>query len=360
MKTKSDEFYMNEALQLAKKGESWTSPNPMVGAVIVKNGKIIGRGHHHKVGEAHAEVDAIKNAKGEVFSATMYVTLEPCNHFGKTPPCTEALIKAGLKKIVCATRDTHPKAAGGIAKLQKAGIEVVCGVLEKEARELNRHFFTFHEKGRPFVSLKFAASLDGKMATRTLDSKWITNEAAREYARRLRVEHQAVLVGIQTVLADNPNLGARDKNLKDPIRIIVDSRLQIPLTADVLRDSNAIVLTSRGSSKKKIEVLKKKGIEVIEFASGNFSPKKIIEELHKRNIISVFVEGGGETIGRFLDEKLADQVFCFYAPILVGGRDAITLGGKGVSTIKEALRLENISIQHFGDNMLVMGYHRSP
>lgn len=324
---------MQKALRLAKKGLSWTFPNPMVGAVIVKNGKVVGEGYHHKIGEPHAEIEAMHtspNLKG----ATLYVNLEPCSHYGKTPPCVVAIIKAGIKRVVCCTLDPNPKVAGkGIEKLKQAGIEVTVGVLEKEAQKLNEAFFTFHTKKRPYVAIKFAASLDGKIATRTGDSKWITNEKAREFARRLRGEYQAILVGINTVSKDDPNLGTRIKGLKDPIRIILDPNTKIPKNAQVLRDRNVIIINEQITISNLLEILKEK------------------------EIISVLVEGGGRTIGNFVDEGLVDKVYAFHAPILIGGEKSVSsVSGVGFGTIKEALRLKDIEFKKFDDTMLTMGY----
>ncbi|MBI2335133.1 bifunctional diaminohydroxyphosphoribosylaminopyrimidine deaminase/5-amino-6-(5-phosphoribosylamino)uracil reductase RibD, partial [Candidatus Daviesbacteria bacterium] len=263
--------FLKETLKLAKKGLGRVSPNPMVGAVIVKNGQIIGKGYHKKFGFPHAEIEALKNCRENPRGATMYVNLQPCSHFGKTPPCIDAIIKAGIKKVICCSLDPNPKIHG------KAGIEISAGVLEKEARKLNEAFFTFHEKKRPFIAIKFAASLDGKLATRTGDSKWITNEKAREYARSLRARYQAVLVGKNTFLKDQPHLGVRIKGKKDPLKIVL-------------------------------------GLSI--------NPKNIqdlLSILYKKEIISVLVEGGGKTLGSFIDAKVVDKVYAFHAPIIIGG-----------------------------------------
>src|SRR3990167_1206134 len=227
-----DETFMDEALWLAKKGAGWTAPNPMVGAVVVKSGKIIGRGYHRRAGSAHAEIEALAAAGRSARGATLYVNLEPCAHFGKTPPCTEAIINAGIKRVVCSAIDPNPQVQGrGVARLKQFGIAVSISVRKEEARSLNEVFFVFHEKKRPFVALKFAMSLDGKLAARTGDSKWITGGKARSFARDLRGNYQAILVGVNTVIRDNPHLGARTKGKKDPLRIILDSRLHIPRNA---------------------------------------------------------------------------------------------------------------------------------
>lgn len=327
-----DIHFLKETFKLAKKGLSWTNPNPMVGAVIVKNGQIIGKGFHKKAGLPHAEIEALSDLKEDPKGATLYVNLEPCVHWGKTPPCADAIIKAGIKRVVCATKDPNPKVAGkGLALLKKAGIETSVGSLENQARKLNEAFFTYHEKKRPFVAVKFAASLDGKIATRTGDSKWITNQKAREYARGLRSEYQAVLVGVNTIIKDDPHLGVRIKGKKDPLRVVLGSKQQIPRDSQVLRDQNILFIPA-----KKIPDL--------------------LAALYKKEIISILVEGGGKTLGRFVDSGLIDKVYAFQTPVLIGGKEAISIGGKGAQTLKEALYLKNISFKKFGDNLLTIGY----
>lgn len=353
----SDEFFLKQTFKLAKKGLSWTNPNPLVGAVIVKNGRIIGKGFHHKTGLPHAEIEALNSAVENPEGATLYVNLEPCNYFGKTPPCVPVIIRSKIKRVVCSTKDPNPKVFGqGLAKLQKAGIEISVGILENEARELNEAFFTFHEKKRPFVAIKFATSLDGKMATGTGDSKWITSGKARKYARALRGQYQAVVVGINTVLTDNPHLGIRIKGKKNPVRIILDPKLQIPLNAQVLRDSNVIIATTKKANKFKKENLKKMGFIILSFNSEYIKIPELLSTLKEKEIISILVEGGGETLGSFVDSRIIDKVYAFHAPTIIGGKKAISIGGEGMQTIKEALYLKNISHKNFGDNLLTIGY----
>lgn len=345
----SDELFIRQTLKLAKKGLSWTNPNPMVGVVIVKNGRIIGKGFHQQAGKAHAEIAALRKTEYPK-GATLYVNLEPCATFGKTPPCVEAIIKAKIKKVVCSTLDPNPKNHGkGIAKLNEAGIETLVGVLENEAKILNETFFTFQIKQRPFVAIKFAASLDGKIATYTGDSKWITNEKARNYARKLRSQYQAILVGINTVLTDDPHLG-------NSLRIILDPLLRIPLNVQVLRDRNVILATLLKTDKRKKKLMEDKGFEILVFDGDHISIPKLLSKLQEKEIISVFVEGGGETLGNFIDSKIIDKVYGFHAPIIVGGKQALTIGGKGASTIDQALRLKNVSFKKFDDDLLIIGY----
>jgi len=349
------EMFMDEALKLGAKGLGWTNPNPMVGAVIVKNGKIIGRGYHKRAGGPHAEIEALAGAGAHARGATLYVNLEPCAHFGKTPPCVEAIINAGIKRVVCSAIDPNPRVQGrGIARLKQFGISVSVGVRKEQARSLNEAFFVFHEKRRPFVALKFAMSLDGKLASRTGDSQWLTGEKARAFARDLRGAYQAILVGVNTVIRDTPHLGVRTKGMKDPMRIILDSRLRIPMNAPVLRDANVIIAITSSAPKVKIKNLEKRGIRVLIFKGARISIPKLLAELRKQEIISVFVEGGGDILGSFIDAKIADTVYVFCAPLLVGGAGAVSIGGKGVQKIARALRFKTVSVKSFGDDVLIV------
>jgi len=350
-----EEAFMRAALRLAKKGAGHVNPNPMVGAVIVKRGKIIGKGYHKKAGLPHAEIDALNQAGMQARGATLYTNLEPCCHFGRTPPCADAIAAAGMRRVVCAARDPHNIARGGIEKLRRAGLQVSVGMLEKEARDLNEAFFTFHKKQRPFVALKYAASLDGKLATRTGDSKWITNKEARAFARNLRGQYQAVIVGVNTVLCDNPHLGTRAKGKKDPLRIILDSELRIPLDSDVLRDANVIIATTQHARKSGRADLEKRGITVLSFRGKTIPLPALLAELRKREVVSILVEGGGEIIGSFLDAKIVDKIYAFYAPLLIGGRHAVGIGGHGIQEIRSAPRFSAISVRRFGDNILISG-----
>ncbi len=353
-----DTQFLKETLKLAQKGLSWTNPNPLVGAVIVKNGRIISKGFHHKTSLPHAETEALSNLKVSPKGATLYVNLEPCIHYGKTPPCTDAIIKAKIKRVVCCTLDPNPKVnSKGLSAFKKAGIETSFGLLHDEARKINEAFFTFHGKKRPFVAIKFAASLDGKIATLTGDSKWITNKKAREYARSLRTNYQAILVGINTILKDNPNLGVRIKDKKDPVRIILDPELRIPLKADVLRDQNVIIVTSIDANKQKKEQLTKMGFTILMFQGKHITIPELLSKLHEKEIISILVEGGGETLGSFIDSGIVDKVYTFHAPIIIGGKDAISIKGKGAAVVQKAVHLKNISYKKFDDNLLTIGYY---
>lgn len=352
----SDEYFIDETLKLAKKAMGWTNPNPMVGAVIVKKGQIVARGYHKRVGLPHAEIEALNLAKTSVKGATLYVNLEPCTHYGRTPPCVDVIIQSGIKRVVCSMPDPNPKVHGrGIAKLKEAGITVSMGFREKESRTLNEAFFTFHKKNRPFVAIKFAASLDGKIATYTGDSKWITNEHARLFARKLRGEYQAILVGINTVMCDNPHLGVRSAGKREPIRIILDSNLDIPLNSQVLRDNNVLIATTVHASKDKRELLTRRGIPILTFKNKNIPLKELLFSLRSKEIISILVEGGGNILGSFVDEKIIDKVYAFYAPILIGGGKAVTIQGRGINKIKNALYFKRIATKRFQDDFLIIG-----
>lgn len=352
-----DEYFMQQTLKLAKKGLGWTNPNPLVGAVIVKSGKIIGEGYHRRVGFPHAEVEAIKAAKQTVKGATLYVNLESCTHYGRTPPCSDAIIRSGIKRIVYATKDPNPKVSGKSEALyKKTGIAVTEGILKSRARVLNEGFFTFHEKKRPFIAIKFASSLDGKVATRTGDSQWITSQKSRLHARSLRAMYQAVCVGSQTVIKDNPHLGVRQKGKRDPLRIILDQTLATPLGSQVFRDSNVLIATTDRADLEKKETLIRKGVKFIVF-DKEISLPSLMKELYQREIISLLVEGGGRTLGSFIDEKLVDKVYAFFALLLIGGEEAIgSVRGKGAEKVSAALRLKDAKHYTFDTDHLIVGY----
>jgi diaminohydroxyphosphoribosylaminopyrimidine deaminase/5-amino-6-(5-phosphoribosylamino)uracil reductase len=358
----SDIVYLKQALRLAKKGLGQTFPNPVVGAVIVKQGKIIGTGYHRRAGLAHAEIEALRSVTGSAKGATMYVNLEPCSHQGKTPPCVDAIIQAGLKRVVCCTLDPNPAVGGqGLARLSEADISVSVGALEAEARKLNEAFFHFHEQQRSFIALKFAASLDGKIATHDHDSKWVTNEKARAFARRLRGQYQAVLVGVNTVLHDDPHLGARTIGQPDPLRIILDSRLRLSAESQVLRDANVLMVTTKRADPAKLNMLTNRGIPLYVSPGDQILLPALMKELARRQIISVFVEGGGTVLGSFVDAGLVDKVYAFYGPLLIGGTDAVdAIGGHGAATINQALKLTALNYKKLDDTILVSGYRTQP
>ncbi len=357
------------ALTLARKGLGTTSPNPMVGAVLVKGGKIIGKGYHKKSGSHHAEVAAIHDAKEETKGATLYINLEPCVYYGKTPPCTDAVIQAGIKKVIVSMLDPNPQVNGrGVQTLRKAGIEVKVGMLEEEAKRLNEAFIVSMERKRPFFTMKGAVSLDGKIATKTCDSKWISNEGSRKHVDNLRSVSDGIMVGINTVIADNPLLIPKmTRPKKIPVRIVLDSKLRIPLACDMVKTSEKYatwIFTSEESRVDKEAKLKSMGIDVIRVPrdeNGRVSLKQICDELYRKEIVSVLVEGGGEVNSSLLREGLIDKMVLFYAPIIIGGKGAFNLiGGKGIDFLKDAHRIDIVTLKRFKDDICIEGYvHRS-
>ncbi len=363
----ADKFFMKIALREARKGLGRTSPNPAVGAVLVKEGKIISKGYHKAYGLPHAEVEALQKAGSQASGATLYVTLEPCNHYGKTPPCTQAIIKSGVKRVVIGMKDPNPFVEGGGAEfLRKHGIEVKEGVLEQECFELNKNFVKFVTKGVPFVAIKVAMTLDGWIATRTGHSKWITNEASRNFVHRLRDIVDAVLVGVGTVISDNPMLNTRLKRKKgkDPLKVIIDPHLRIPIDCNVLKNKpeKAIIVVGKGAvSKEKIDRFKKEtGADVIEcaFKEGKeLDLKQMLILLAKKNITYLLIEGGSKTIGSFIRQRCVDEFFIFKAPKLIGGSDGIPMAyGKGVESMDKAIQIKVLKIRRFQDDLLIHGY----
>ncbi|WP_338776888.1 bifunctional diaminohydroxyphosphoribosylaminopyrimidine deaminase/5-amino-6-(5-phosphoribosylamino)uracil reductase RibD [Metabacillus sp. FJAT-52054] len=339
-----DEVFMRLALELAQQGIGQTSPNPAVGAVVVSDGKVAGIGAHLKAGEAHAEVHAIQMAGEKARGAEIYITLEPCSHHGKTPPCAELIIGSGIKRAVIACQDPNPLVAGnGIALLEAAGIEVTKGVLEKEASNLNKFFFHYILTGTPYVTLKAASTMDGKTAARSMDSKWITGEPAREDAHRYREMHDAVLVGVNTVLFDNPSLTCRlEKPKKQPIRIILDRELKTPLNSQAVTDGQAEtwIVASEQADPGRASALKDLGAIIISVPRAH-SLEDILRELGDRGITSILAEGGSEIHGSFIKEGCFNEMVLYIAPKLLGGRESLSIsGGPGFEWMKDAIDLE--------------------
>lgn len=348
-----DKVFMQKALQLAQKGLGETSPNPLVGAVFVKKGKIISEGYHKKFGGDHAEIVALKNAGNKsLVGSTLYINLEPCVHHGKTPPCAPKIIEAGIARAVIAAKDPNPLVCGrGITALREAGIKIEVGCLEREASALNEKFIKWMKTGMPFVSMKVAMSLDGKIATRTGDSKWITGESSREYVKRLRDEHDAILAGAGTVLKDNPSLAGKTR---EPLRVILDSELTIPLTAKIFRNSNVFIALTSKAPQSKINALIKCEIDFKIFKGEKIPLTSLLRFLSGKNMSSVLVEGGSEIFGSFIDEKLVDKFYWFIAPKIIGGRDAKpAVGGNGISEMSQAVDLKNFSFRQIGSDILV-------
>jgi diaminohydroxyphosphoribosylaminopyrimidine deaminase / 5-amino-6-(5-phosphoribosylamino)uracil reductase len=355
----NDKFYMNLALDLAKGTLGQTTPNPVVGAVLVKDGQIIGMGAHLKAGEAHAEVHAIQMAGEKAKDATLYVTLEPCSHHGKTPPCSDLVIRTGVRKVFVATTDPNPQVAGtGIERIKKAGIEVEVGLLQEEARELNKVFFYNILTGLPYVTLKSAASLDGKTATVTGESMWITGEQARADVHQFRHQHDGILVGINTVLKDNPSLTTRmSSGGKNPIRIILDTHLRTPINAKIVTDYQAPtwIVTGNDVARERINLFMEWGVEIIQMETNHIRIKDLLYVLGKRGLTSLFVEGGAEVHGSFLEERSFQQIITYIAPKLIGGKSAPTLfGGHGIEKIAEAVSLNIKQVDRIGNDIRII------
>jgi diaminohydroxyphosphoribosylaminopyrimidine deaminase / 5-amino-6-(5-phosphoribosylamino)uracil reductase len=367
MKTKvkqmpTHEDWMRLALDLAKATEGQTAPNPMVGAVVVKEGRLLGTGVHLQAGTPHAEVHALRMAGEAARGSTVYVTLEPCNHYGRTPPCTEAILQAGVSRVVVGSVDPDPRVAGrGIARLRSAGVEVLEGVLEEECLRLNEAYFHHRRTGRPFVTLKMAMTLDGKIATASGDSRWVTGESARKYVHELRNRYQAILVGVGTGLADRPQLTTRlEHGGKQPIRIIVDSHLRTPLDAPVTDTSLAPtwIFTTEQKDPEKERALIDKGVRVISTGEGPLVDWDVLFEfLGKEGILSVLVEGGSEVNASLLKGNHVQKVIAFVAPKILGGQySKSAVGGESPETMAEAIPLRNVTTQMFGQDLCITGY----
>ncbi len=356
---RSDEYYMRRALQLARKGEGRVSPNPMVGAVIVRDDRIIGEGYHHRCGENHAEINAIENATEAVAGAVFYITLEPCSHFGRTPPCVDALLACRPGRVVVGTTDPNPLVSGrGIETLVRQGIETRVGVLDEACRRLNEVFFTYIRTGLPFVTLKFAQTLDGRIATATGHSRWISSPPSLRFAHRLRNTHDAILIGAGTVLKDDPELTCRLVRGGNPLRIVIDSQLRTPPGARIFErqsDAPTIVATTRRAADERRRPFEGKGIEVLEIGedrAGRVDLRMLLAVLGKREISSLLVEGGAAVITAFLREKLADRLVVILAPKMIGeGLNAV--GDLGIRQMDDALRLSFRRIARRGDDLIL-------
>lgn len=357
-----DEKYMRLAMQLAGNAIGRTSPNPLVGAVIVKDNRVVGCGWHRKAGTPHAEVHALNQAGELAQGADVYVTLEPCAHYGKTPPCAKALVEAKVKNVYGGLLDVNPKVAGkGFKILEDAGIHVEYGFLQDELRKQNEVFFKWIEHKKPFVVLKAAMTLDGKIATATGQSKWITNETSRAYGYKLRDIYDGIMVGINTVIEDNPMLTARVDGGKNPIRIVVDSSLKIDINANVVQDKSAktIIATTDKADKDKILKLQAQDVDVIvvnKDKNDKVDIEKLLDILGQKNICSILVEGGATLSGSFVAKKLVDKVYFFIAPKIIGGKEAKTpVAGTGILNLQEALALKDIQIEKLEEDILIIG-----
>lgn len=356
-----DKKYMARALELAVLGEGAVNPNPMVGAVVVKDGKIVGEGYHKRYGGPHAEVFALEEAGEEARGADIYVTLEPCSHYGKTPPCAKKIVDMGVKRCIIATLDPNPLVSGrGVKILQEAGVEVAIGVLEKEARELNRVFMKYITEKKSYLFLKCGITLDGKIATRSGNSQWITNEIAREKVQRLRNRYMGIMVGINTVLKDNPSLTARVEGGRNPYRIVIDPNLDIPLESKFVnfQDGKSIIITSeKNRDCDLVKTLEDRGVRV-EYLSGNdFKVGDILKKTGELGIDGVLLEGGSFLISKAFEEGEIDGGEIFIAPKILGDEKAIPfIKGFSVENIADGFELENTEINLYGNNVSMEFY----
>lgn len=354
-----DELFMGEALRIARNAMGRTSPNPMVGAVIVKDARIVAEGWHRQAGTPHAEIHALNMAGELAKGATLYVTLEPCSHYGRTGPCAKAVVEAEVARVVVAMLDPNPQVAGkGVKILQEAGIEVVTGVLENEAKKLNEVYLKWITTGIPFVALKTAMSLDGKIATAAGQSQWITNEKSRLMTHWLRDYYDGIMVGINTALKDNPGLTTRLPNTagKNPVRIVVDSKGRLPLDYKLVADGAAktIVAVSQLAARERIEALEQAGVQVICAGEHQVDLRLLMKELAKRDICSVMVEGGGQLNFSMLNQGLVDRIYAFIAPKIIGGSTALTpVEGEGFLELSQAVQLTDVESKMLDSDVLI-------
>jgi diaminohydroxyphosphoribosylaminopyrimidine deaminase / 5-amino-6-(5-phosphoribosylamino)uracil reductase len=353
---------MRKACRLALKAAGRTSPNPMVGAVLVSGGKIIATGYHKAAGTDHAEIVALKRAGKRARRATLYINLEPCSHFGRTPPCSRAIIGAGVKKVVAGMKDPNPLVAGrGFRELRRAGIEVHAGLLEKECRALNESFIKYITRGLPFVTLKLAASLDGKIATVTGDSHWISGEESRKMVHRLRNQVDAVLVGSGTVIADDPKLTCRIAGGRDPWRVVLDRRLRIAPSAQLLRQRDpgkTIVVTNQRARLTRVRALEARGAKVLRLAERHrkIPWTNVLKTLARMGIQSVLIEGGAATAASALNDKVVDKILIFYAPKIIGGDGRVMIDGLGTVWARKSIALKRLEVERADRDIVVSGY----
>jgi diaminohydroxyphosphoribosylaminopyrimidine deaminase / 5-amino-6-(5-phosphoribosylamino)uracil reductase len=357
---KNHEYYMHQAIQLSLKARGMTSPNPLVGAVVVKDDKIVGKGYHRKAGTAHAEIIALDQAKKKARGATMYVTLEPCAHFGRTPPCVNRIISSGIKQVVVGMIDPNPLNNGkGLNILKMHNIQVETGVCKDDVEDINEVFVKYITTRMPFVTIKVAQSIDGKIATRTGESKWISSDISRNYSHRIRQYYDAIIVGVNTVLRDNPRLDVWFSS-KQPVKVIVDSKLSTPDTANIFDKGKVILVTLpviQGQETENRQKLAEKAVILeVKGKNGQVNLKDMMKKLGRMGVTSVLVEGGGTLIGSLVDEGLIDRVMFFISPKIIGGTQAISsVMGRGISRIDTAVKLGQMKIRRFGEDLLVEG-----
>jgi diaminohydroxyphosphoribosylaminopyrimidine deaminase / 5-amino-6-(5-phosphoribosylamino)uracil reductase len=364
------EKFMKAALGLARKGLGKTSPNPAVGAVMVRKDEIVASGFHRKAGGPHAEVEALNRLEGKARQGdTLYVTLEPCNHYGRTPPCTRAILEKRVRKVVVGMRDPNPHVTGGGCDyLSEHGVEVITGILEEECRRLNEWFVTYATKGRPFVIAKTALTLDGWTATSTGHSRWVTNERSRQWVHRLRNQVDGILVGVGTVKADDPLLNTRLRKGRgrDPVRIIVDTHLSVPVNARVLghpRGSETLIAVGEDVPSGRVKRLEQKGVSFLLCAKkeGKIDLRALMDQLGGRGFTSLLLEGGATLMGAMIREKLVDKFCIFKAPKLLGGNDGKPMAlGQGPSRMNQSIPLKDVEVRRFGDDLLITGYPEYP
>ncbi len=363
----SDEYFMKIAIKEGYKGLGYTSPNPAVGAVLVNplTKEIIAKGYHKRYGYPHAEVEAICKAGGKAKGAHLYVTLEPCSHYGKTPPCTEKILEVGISKVICAIRDPNSVARGGLEILKSKGVEVKVGVLEKEAKILTRFFLSYILRKQPWVIMKVASSLDGKIAVSTGDSKWITGEEARKYGHKLRHICDAILVGKNTVIKDNPELTCRLVKGKNPVRIVLDTKLSLSPDYKIFKidkDKKTVIACGEKASLKKEEVFKNKGIEVwrLPLKRNKIDLKALLEKCYEKGISSLLVEGGAKIHGSVLEENLVDEIFYFVGPVIIGDKKGImAIEREPLTRLNEALFLKDLQVKKLGNSYLFHAYTKT-
>ena len=352
MENYNDKFYMKIALEEALKGVGRVSPNPLVGAVIVRDGEILGKGFHKKYGESHAEVNAINNAVKNGHStkgATMYVTLEPCSHYGKTPPCVDALVEASISRVVIASKDINPMVDGAMF-LRAHDIFVTEGVLKDEADKINEIFFHYMKTKMPYIAMKFGMTLDGKIATKTGDSKYISGLSALHNVHVARNKYSAIMVGVNTILADDPKLTCRIEGGRDPIRIIMDSHLKTPINSKVVKEGTIIVTQNKNT--KEFEKL---GVKIINANTRNI--KEVLEKISELKIDSILLEGGATLNYSFIESGFVNKVSTYISPKIFGGKEAFTpISGEGISKITEAFMLKNLTVAKLGEDILIEGY----
>lgn len=352
----SHKKYMDIAMKLAERGRGYVSPNPLVGCVIVKRGKIVGRGYHKKYGEEHAEINALKAAGKKANNATMYVNVEPCSHWGKTSPCTEKIVEAGIREVIVGMEDPNPL-VDGYKELKFRGLKTRIGILRDKAKKLNEAYIYHTKTKRPFVILKLAMSLDGKIATSSGDSKYITSKAARKYVHQLRNDVDAVMVGINTIVRDNPLLDSRLAKGKNPKKVVVDSSLKISERSKILKDPDKVIIaTTKKAPKNKIDKLQHKGVRIMTLKpkKGLIDLKELVKELGKSEIASVMIEGGAELSGNAIKEGIVNKLLIFTAPKIIGNGLG-PIKNLGIKKVNKAIKLKNISTKNIGKDFLVEG-----